>query len=345
MGKYFNLMLSQASTEDNSALIQMTGPLTAEELASLPLPERALIHSLHTLVTKVTQNLESFALGEAGQLIYEFVWDQLADWHVEISKTRMRDPVSAKRTQRVLVYAWETSLRLLHPYVPFVTETLWQQLPRNKNTGLDSIMLADWPLMRRTDALEGEEEELLALDPVAAQTFEQLQRLVRSIRNLRAEYKTEPGRKLPVAIRVSISSSEGKQLFSTLQTESAALSLLARLDETAIHLQLVTGSLKDTVFAPPQGFGKCVQVIVDEGVDAYLPLTGMIDTEKEVQRINKQIDKLAKDTAGLEARLGSPGFADKAPPTVVAEVQGTLKEKQEQIAVLRKSLADMAVQQ
>lgn len=332
MGKYVQNSLSQLS-EAELLELKVLEPMSSHELASLPLPERAIVHNLHQLVIKMTHCLETFALGEAGQLAYEFLWDELADWYVEISKTRMRDPVSARQARRVLSYVWDTSLRLLHPYAPFLTETLWQQLPQT----VDSIMIADWPLLRVDDSVEA----IIASDTEAAEIFQQMQRLVRGIRNVRAEYKTEQGRKLPAAIRVSVSTAAGARLLATLQQETASLSLLGRMDDTSVHFIPVAGALTETSFSAPTGFGQCVQVVIDEGLEVYIPLSGMIDREKELSRLGKQVEKLNKDIATLQARLSSDGFVGRAPESVVLEVKSNLREKQEQLLVVEKSLVDI----
>ena len=196
--------------------------------------------------------------------------DELADWYVEISKTRMKDPTTAKQARRVLTYVWDTCLRLLHPYTPYITETLWQQLPQTTS----SIMTTDWPLLTQqpttttstttsdVSTVEKWEESTLALDDSAAKTFLQLQRLIRGIRNIRAEYKTEPGRRVPATIRISTVTDEGKLLYQACIDELAAVSLLARLEEEKVYIIEVSQTLTEVSFsAPSEVFAKSVQVL------------------------------------------------------------------------------------
>ena len=126
--------------------VTVRGVMGGDELRELALPERYIVSSCHQLVERVTLLLENYDFGDAGRQIYEFLWDEFADWYIEISKTRMRegmDAVAAMRARRVLVYVWDSCLRLLHPFMPFLTETLWQLLPHEG----DSLMISNWPKM------------------------------------------------------------------------------------------------------------------------------------------------------------------------------------------------------
>ena len=134
----------------------VTGPIGKEEFDNLLLPERYIVSKCHELVASVTDDLENYQLGAAGSKIYEFMWDQYADWYIEISKTRLYEGAGggnieeAKAARRVLVYVLDVALRLLHPYMPFVTEQLWHHLPRaqvSKNQAAHALMLSDWPQM------------------------------------------------------------------------------------------------------------------------------------------------------------------------------------------------------
>ena len=182
----------------------------------------------------------------------------------------MKDPTTAKQARRVLTYVWDTCLRLLHPYTPYITETLWQQLPQTTS----SIMTTDWPLLTQqpttttstsdVSTVENWEESTLALDDSAAKTFLQLQRLIRGVRNIRAEYKTEPGRRVPATIRISTVTDEGKQLYKACIDELAAVSLLARLEEEKVYIIEVSQTLTEVSFtAPSEVFAKSVQVCVN----------------------------------------------------------------------------------
>lgn len=139
--------------EDDLAALKVTKPVDAAELETLALPERYIISRCHRLAASVTENLDDFVMGAAGSAIARFLWDEFADWYIEISKTRLQgsdvDAAAAADARRTLVYVLDTSLRLLHPFMPYITETLWQRLPHDG----DSIMTAQWPQMAGSPAL------------------------------------------------------------------------------------------------------------------------------------------------------------------------------------------------
>ena len=234
-GKYLQNVLSSLSKDEVNSLA-VDGPLTANELATVPLAEKYIISTCHNLINDVTNDLETYNFGEAGRRIYEFLWDEYADWYIEISKIRMRDPVQAKISRRVLVYVWDSCLKLLHPFMPFLTETLWQLSPHKG----DSIMIADWP---QTDSIK------LASDNNAINGFKSLQALVRSIRNARAEYNVEAGKKIGALIRIG---SNVGTLKDSISNDLPILGLLARLDDSLVTLEILD---KVQGIPPPESLG------------------------------------------------------------------------------------------
>jgi len=175
----------------------VAGPIGTEEFNKLLLPEKYIVSKCHSLVASVTDDLERYQLGAAGSKIYEFTWDQYADWYIEISKTRLYEGAGggniqeAKAARRVLVYVLDTILRLLHPYMPYVTEQLWHHLPRSKASKeqvAHALMLSDWPQM--------DDQTPLVTSDEAVSTFECFQAVTRSIRNARAEYNVEQGKRI-----------------------------------------------------------------------------------------------------------------------------------------------------
>merc|ERR1719201_613474 len=157
--------LQELRAEDRQALA-VVGSMGAEELAALPLPERWVVSRVHGLVSEVTAQLEAYDFGPAGMSIYSFLWDEYADWYLEISKRRIAsgDPQAATQARRTLVYVLDSCLRLLHPFMPFVTEELWQRLPHSG----DSLMVAQWPQR---------EGETLPVDAAAVSQFGTMQSL------------------------------------------------------------------------------------------------------------------------------------------------------------------------
>jgi valyl-tRNA synthetase len=314
--------------EEEAIQLGVAGPMTSEEFDKLLLPEKYIISKCHSLVASVTADLENYQLGAAGSKIYEFMWDQYADWYIEISKTRLYegagggDVEEAKAARRVLVYVLDTILRLLHPYMPYVTEQLWHHLPRAKQADgqpAHALMLADWPQM-------SDSEPLVTSDD-AVTTFECFQALTRSIRNARAEYNVEPGKKIS-AVVVAPSG-----LKEELEKELKSLVSLAKLDPEQVAVY-ESGSEEARAATADES----VQLVVQDGVEAYLPLSGLIDPEKERQRLTKQQNKLQTEIQKLAGRLQSKGFADKAPPEVVNKAKAELAELEEQASKVERSL-------
>lgn len=246
---------------------------------------------------------------------------------MEISKTRIYEGAGGggveetKAARRVLVYVLDTSMRLLHPYMPFVTEQLWHHLPRREATedqAAHSIMLADWPQMDDTPLVTSEE---------AVGTFECFQALTRSIRNARAEYNVEPGKRISAVV---IASGEMK---NALEKEAKSLVALAKLEADQVQV-LEAGSEEAQAATAEEG----VQLVVQDGVEAFLPLSGLIDPVKERARLEKQSAKLEKEIGKLTGRLSSKGFVDKAPEAVVAKARAELEELEDQAAKVKSSL-------
>jgi valyl-tRNA synthetase len=310
------------------AELAVDAPMTKQEFDGLGLPERYIISKCHTLVAEVTGDIEKYQLGAAGNKVYEFLWDQFADWYIEISKTRLYAgagggvEAEAKTTRRVLVYVLDTSLRLLHPYMPFVTEQLWHHLPRpaaNGNRASNSLMLSDWPQMYDSIPLVTDSEAVLQFDCFQALTC--------SIRNARAEYNVEPGKRISAVVIA------GGVMKKEIEKEIKSLVALAKLDPEQVYV-FESGSDE----AKAASNEDSVQLVVQEGVVAYLPLSGLIDPEKERMRLAKQNERLTKEIQKLSGRLQSKGFVDKAPPNVVDKAKAELAELEDQAGKVQASL-------
>jgi len=266
----------------------------------------------------VTEGLEAYAMADVGQQIYSFMWDEYADWYIEASKTRITGdaatPESAATARRTLVYVFDTCLRLLHPFMPYITEILWQQMPHKG----EALMISPWP---QTD------ESTLPVDKEAIESFQKLQDLVRSIRNARAEYQVDPGKKIGARV---FAADAGLQ--AALTAESAVVSLLGRVDADALT---VHGSLEEARVE------KAAHLVIADGLECFLPLDALVDAAKERKRLSKQEQKMAKEVEGLEKRLKSSGFLDKASDEVIEETKAMLTEKTERLETIRRSLEDL----
>lgn len=225
-------------------------------------------------------------------------------------------------SQRVLVYILDTSLRLLHPYMPYVTEQMWHHLPRATKTedqAAHALMLANWPQMNDEVPLVTSKEDVT--------TFECFQSLTRSIRNARAEYNVEQGKKISATIVAS------GALREAIEKETKSLVLLAKLDPDQISV-VELGSEEAKAASEVES----VQLVVQDGVEAYLPLAGLIDPEKERKRLEKQAGKLNKEIEKLAGRLKSKGFVEKAPVELVEKAKADLAELEDQASKVKSSL-------
>jgi valyl-tRNA synthetase len=204
----------------------------------------------------------------------------------------------------VLAYVLERSLRLLHPFMPFVTEAIWQNLPGMGETGAASIMVARWP------------EELTRLDAAAETDFGRVQEVVRAIRNVRSEYDVPAGRR----IAAQISAGEFAPL---MQANVPVMSLLARLDAGRVEIAAALP-------APDKAATLAVA-----GVTVYLPLAGLVDLDAERKRMQGELDNIDKQVQRIETTLSNPGFTGKAPANVIEREQlklAELREKRGQVA-------------
>jgi len=301
-------------------------------VGGMPLPERWVLGRMEKVVGEVTEDLESYNFGAAGARIYEFLWDDLADWYVEISKTRLYEGLQSpdellsgeggegaeaferrrETARRVLVHTVDRTLRILHPFMPFVTEHLFQHIPRVSGTG--PLMLSPWPSPRRTvKTLTSSPDFVKAEDD-----FGMLQGLVRSIRNARAEYGVEQSRKIEAWIVV-----DGEETAGVVRGEVKAIALLAKVDEGRVRVVVRGGGKGEEEVG---GGGRdVVRCFVDERCEAVLPKSGLIDAEKESSRLRRSREKNAREIDKLRTRLNGEGFVDKAPENVVGKAREELR--------------------
>lgn len=316
------------------ASLGVAGTMTQAEYDTLALPERYIVSKCHELVQSVTEDIENYSLGAGGSKVYEFLWDQFADWYIEISKTRLYEGAGgggneeAKAARRVLVYILDTSLRLLHPYMPYVTEQLWHHLPRAKQetgSAVHALMLADWPQL--------DDDQPLVQNAVDVKLFETFQALTRSIRNARAEYNVEQGKRISATVIISA----GK-LKDEMKTELKSLVALCRLlpDESS-----VCDAESDE--AKAGAMVESVRLVVQDGIEVILPLSGLLDPVKERKRLQKQVEKLDKEIENLAARLSAKGFVDKAPAELVTKAREELALLESQASKVRSSLNSITV--
>lgn len=296
--------LEKIEDAEREALADIT--FSDADVQALPLPERWIVSRLHQVIADVTDLLDRFYFGEAGRTLYHFFWNEFADWYIEAAKTRLYgdDAARAHMARRVLVYVLERTLRLLHPYIPFVTEEAWQHLPHRGET----LMKAPWP-------------QPGFVDEDAIERFTAVQELIRAIRNVRNEYDVEPGRRIAALIAAGAA-------LDDLEAERDVLLALARLDEDRLEI------VPQVEQAPEMA----AHVVVREGLEAFLPLAGMVDLEQEIARLQKQAAELEEVVKRHRARLANENFVQKAPAHVVEGARQALADAEEQLAKVRERL-------
>ncbi|RME98310.1 MAG: valine--tRNA ligase [Chloroflexi bacterium] len=279
-------------------------------LSGLTMPDRWILSRLNQLIIDVTRLIDNYNFGEAGRQLYDFFWSEFADWYIEIAKIRLygADARAQATARRVLVYVLDKVLRLLHPYIPFVTEAAWQHLPRPD--GDEALMVAEWPGERHTAPDENAETQMALLIEI-----------IRAIRNIRSEYNVEPGKRIMAYIAAG-------DHFDMLFKHVEILESLARLDSSSLVL-------KPALTEPP---AQAVSQVVSGGVEIFLPLTGMIDVNAERTRLQKDLAQLEQRISGSKGKLNNQGFVQKAPAAVVEKERERLADFELQLEKLQSQL-------
>ncbi|GIL54909.1 hypothetical protein Vafri_10611 [Volvox africanus] len=317
-GKFVLFNLDKATEAEWESLrgVTLSSP---DDLQRLPLVERWIVSLLHQTVDEVSERYNKYDYNAAGIAAYNFLWDEFADWFIEASKTRTygSDAAAQSASRSALVYVFETVLRLLHPFMPFVTEELWQALPHRG----EALIVAPWP------------SRGCPVDTAALAHFEVLKGCVRALRNARAEYNVEPGRKIGSTLVV-----EDPVTRQALESELAVVCLLAKLDPSAVRL---VASVAEAEAAGAAG-SSSVSLVVGEGVQVLLPLVGLFDVAKELARLSKQKAKLDKELAGVLGRLNNPAFMSRASPEYVEEARAQEREAREKLLLVDQKITQVS---
>ena len=268
----------------------------------LAIEDKWVLSKYNKLVREVTDNLERFELGIAVSKLYDFIWDVFCDWYVELAKTRFwEDGAEAEVARKVLVYVMSNTLKLLHPFMPFITEEIWQALPHEG----ESIMVSQWPVYREELDFSAQEQE-----------FEKVMDAIKAVRARRSEMNVPPSKK------------------ATLYIETASEDIFRQ--STAFLTRLAWA--EEVVLGAPEDAPSCVQVITDSA-KVYMPLAQLVDRDKEIARLAKEKQACEKDISFLEGKLGNPGFVAKAPEKVINDQRAKLEKAKELLAKIESSLA------
>ena len=269
---------------------------------TLTTEDKWILSTLNTVAREVNENLEKFELGMAVQKVYEFIWDCYCDWYIELTKARLHsDTEDARNARQVLVYVLDQILRLLHPFMPFVTEKIWQTIPHEGET----VMLQSYPTFKSE------------LDfPEAAAEMRRIMEAIRAIRTRRNEMNVPPSRKAKVYVATKF-----PQTFE---------------DGKAFIIRLASAS--DVEVADSFDIDGAVTIVTSDA-KIYIPMDELVDKEAELARLNKELAQVKKFLAQSEGKLNNQGFVSKAPAAVVEGVKQQAAKEREKIAMIEAAIA------
>ncbi len=274
-------------------------PHIPEDLA---LEDKWILSLFNKLTKEVTDNLDKFELGIAVQKLYDFIWDVFCDWYIEISKIRLNsgDEKAAQTARDMLVYIMSNTLKLLHPFMPFITEEIWQTLPHEG----ESIMISEWPVYKDEYDFSVEEQEM-----------DRIMEAVRAIRNRRAEMNVPPSKKAKYYIATAHK--------DTFKKAGIFMQRLASCSEAEIGDSFeIDGAV----------------CIVTTDAKIYIPLGELVDFEKEIARLNKEKEKVLKDLEFIDKKLNNENFVAKAPKAVVDGQREAAQKLRDKIAMIDESI-------
>ena len=267
----------------NLTSLQIESPKAGE----LSLADRWIISKYNRLVAEVTENLEKYELGIAAQKLYDFIWSEFCDWYIELSKPRLygEDEGARETVLYTLTHVLSNTLKLLHPFMPFITEEIWQHLPHEG----ESIMISRWP-----------EPDPERIDPKAEEEMEAVMEAIRNIRNIRAELNVAPARKAKVMI---VAPGEVQPIF----------------EEGKVYFEKLAGASEVLLQSDKAGIPQNAVSAVTAKAEIYMPLEDLVDLEKEMERLLKEKAHLDSELARVNGKLSNQNFVSKAPAAVVEE--------------------------
>lgn len=279
------------------------------DLSVLTLADKWILSRLNETIASVTKNFDKFEFGEAGRSLYNFIWNDFADWYIEMTKETLNgnDEAAKKNVQAVLAYVLDNTLRLLHPIMPFVTEAIWQEMPHDG----ESIVVAAYP------------EEKAELDnPTAEADFQSLTDLIKAVRTIRTESNAPMSTEIDVLIKTS-----DENLARIFDENSDYINRFVKPKSLEISADVAAPKLAMT------------QII--SGAEVYVPLEELIDLDEEIARLQGDVKKFAGEVKRAEGKLGNEKFVNNAPEAVVAEEREKLADWQAKLAATESRLAEL----
>ena len=270
---------------------------------SLELCDRWILSRYNSVIQEVTNALESYRFNDAAQILYDFIWHEYCDWYLELAKIRIYDKETAKRqvAQYVIWQVLEGTLRLLHPIMPFITEEIWQHLPHQG----ESIMVSEWP-KDSSDMVDKKSESGMIV----------IMDVIRSVRNILSEMNVPSSSKAEVLVQVP----------------DDDIKLL--LSEQSDYIYRLTNASKVVIEKSITKPASSATAVISGGVEIYVPLAGLIDIDKEKERLTKNLDKAIADIGRLNKRLADEAFISKAPENIIAKE----KDRKAEIEALKDKL-------
>ncbi|MFI2131209.1 valine--tRNA ligase [Lysinibacillus fusiformis] len=293
------------------ALMNMDG-MTYDEIdltGEKSVADKWILTRLNETIERVTSLAERYEFGEVGRELYNFIWDDFCSWYIEMAKLPLygEDETAKKTTRSILAYVLDQTMRLLHPFMPFITEEIWQHLPHDG----ESITVAAWPTVR-TDLHFADEADNMKL----------LMDIIRSVRNIRAEVNTPMSKKVPLFI-----SAKDAETVAVLEANKAYLEKFCNPD---------TLTIGEGLEAPGQSM-----TAVITGAQVFLPLVGLINLEEEIARLEKELEKWAKEVKLVTGKLSNEKFVSKAPEALVNVEREKLADYESKHAVVLKRLEEL----
>ncbi|MFB6467966.1 valine--tRNA ligase [Cytobacillus sp. Hz8] len=293
------------------ALMNMNG-LTYEEIdlsGEKSVADQWILTRLNETIETVTRLSDRYEFGEVGRVLYNFIWDDFCDWYIEMAKLPLygEDEAAKKTTRSILAYVLDQTMRLLHPFMPFITEEIWQNLPHQG----ESITVAKWPEVKAelTDTQAAEEMKLLV-------------EIIRSVRNIRAEVNTPLSKKINMIVKAKDAS-----VLATLEKNRAYVERFCNPEELVIGTDVETPD-------------KAMTAVIT-GAEIILPLAGLINIEEEIARLEKEFEKLNKEVERVQKKLSNEGFVKKAPAKVIDEEKAKEKDYLEKRTAVEARLKEM----
>jgi valyl-tRNA synthetase len=293
------------------ALMNMDG-LAFEEIdltGEKSVADRWILTRLNETIDTITRLSDRYEFGEVGRALYNFIWDDFCDWYIEMAKLPLygEDEKAKKMTRSILAHVLDNTMRLLHPFMPFITEEIWQNLPHNG----ESITVAKWP-----------EVNPEFTDNQASQEMKLLMEMIRSVRNIRAEVNTPMSKKIKMLVKV-----KEETVLNIVEKNRSYIERFCNPEELHIGTELEVP-------------GKAMTAVIT-GLEIILPLEGLINIEEEITRLEKEYDKLNKEVERVQKKLSNEGFMKKAPESVVQEERAKEKDYLEKRMIVEARIIEL----